>query len=135
MSFSYLSSGPGSSDRSWIRSRIGDTSTSNILLQDEEIDMLLEDYGSKYAAAAAAARSVGAQFARQVTKEVGKLKISMSEASNHYFGLADRLDQESGVNAGGAWAGGISESDKDVQRADPDWGGASFGVGQFDNPR
>jgi hypothetical protein len=104
------------------------------MLQDEEIDMLLDDYGSKYAAAAAAARSIGAQFARQVTKEVGRLKISMSEASNHYFGLAEKLDSESDINAGGAWAGGISESDKSVQEADTDWGGASFGVGQFDNP-
>lgn len=96
--------------------------------------MLLDDYGSKYAAAAAAARSIGASFSRKVTKEVGKLKISMAEASNHYFSLAEQLDRESHRNAGGAWAGGLSVSDKETQRDDTDWTGERFTSGQFDHP-
>lgn len=135
MSYSYLSSGPGSSDRSWVRMRIGDNSSDNVLFQDEEIDVLLSDYGNKYAAAAAAARSLGAKFARQVTKQVGRLKISMVEASESYFDLAKRLDEETQLNSGGAWVGGISVSDKETQEADTDWVGSRFSRGQFDNPR
>lgn len=138
MSFSYLSSGPGSSDRSWIRMRLGDTSSGTAMLQDEEIDAFIDEYGDKHTAAAAAARTLGAQYARQVTKEVGKLKISMAEASQHYFDLADRMERESQKNlsgdTGGAYAGGISQSEKDSDYADTDWVGSRFQTGQFDNP-
>lgn len=134
MSYSYLSSGPGSSDRSWVRMRIGDNSSADVLLQDEEIDVLLDDYGSKWSAAAAAARSVGAGFARRTEKTVGKLKIVMGESSAHYFDLASLLDAEANTNAGGAFAGGISDADKKTQTDDTDWAGASFTRSQFDNP-
>lgn len=133
MTFSYLSSGPGSSDRSWVRLRIGDNSSSNYRLEDEEIDVLLDDYGDKYSAGAAAARSMGADFSRQTTKTVGKLKIAMAEASQHYFDLAEQLDKESQVHAGGGFAGGISISDKETQTDDTDWQGSFFERGQFDN--
>lgn len=134
MSWSYLSSGPGSSDRSWIRARIGDTSSGNPLMQDEEIDMLLDDYGNKWEAGAAAARSIGAQFARQVTKQVGKLKISMAEASNSYFDLAKQLESESRQHTGGVWVGGVSNADKESNTSDTDWAGSMFTRGQFDSP-
>jgi hypothetical protein len=134
MSWTYLSSAPGSSDLSWIRARIGDTSSGSALLSDEEINLFLSDYGNKYEAGAAAARSVGAQFARTATKEVGRLKISMTDASKYYFDLADSLGREADVNDGGFFAGGISQSDKKTQTDDSDWLGASFSRGQFENP-
>lgn len=134
MAYSYLSSGPGSSDRSWIRLRLGDTSSGNVLLQDEEIDVLLDDYGSKYSAGAAAARAVGAGFSRQVTKQVGKLRITMAEASAHYFDLADKLDREAQIHSGGAYLGGASLSERQTEDDDTDWQGSVFGVGKNDNP-
>ena len=134
MAWSYLSSDPGSSDRSWVRLRIGDNSSADILLQDAEIDVLLADYGNKWSAAAAAARSVGAGFSRQVSKQIGKFRISMQESSAHYFRLAGELDLEGHQNTGAGFLGGASIADKKVQSDDSDWGGATFIRGQFDNP-
>jgi hypothetical protein len=116
--------------------RLGDTSSGTAMLTDEEIDSFLDEYGDKHTAAAAAARTVGSQFSRLATKEVGKLKISTSQSSMHYYDLADRLEREgsrAGI-AGGAYAGGISQSEKDSDYADTNWVGSRFKTGQFDNP-
>ena len=62
MTWSYLSDAPGSSDRSWVRLMIGDNSSGAAQLQDEELDVLLSDQGSKERAAIAAARAVGGKY-------------------------------------------------------------------------
>jgi hypothetical protein len=138
MSFSYLSSGPGSSDRSWVRLRIGDTSSGDVLLQNEELDVLLADEGTKHGAAAAAARAIGAQYARKVDKQVGRLRISMAQASEHFFSLADKIEQEE-VTSGSdtlnpPYAGGISLADRESDAADTDRPDYAFTRGQFDHP-
>ena len=132
MSWTYLSSAPGSSDLSWVRAQINDTSSANALLQDEEINLFLGDAANKYEAAARCARALGASFSRNALKQVGKLKMSMAEASEFYFNLAKSLDNDSSKFSGGAWAGGVSNSDKEIQTSDPDWAGASFTRNQFD---
>lgn len=138
--YSYLSSDPGSSDRSWVRLRIGDNSSADVLLYDEEIDVLLASEGGKYAAAASAARSIGARYARKTDKQIGRLRISMAQASQHYFDLADKLDTEAATAIGGMddivvpYAGGISLSDRDSDADDTDRPEYSFIRGQFDNP-
>jgi len=140
MTWSYLSSDPGSSDRSWVRLRIGDHSSGEQLLQDEEIEVFLSDAGSKYSAAAAAARAIGAHFARKVDKAVGKLRISMQQASEGYFDLADRLEREASIGDGATgslqlpYAGGISLADKAVDESDTDAPDYAFTRGQFDHP-
>lgn len=139
MSWSYLSTAPGSSDRSWVRLRIGDNSSGDQQLQNEEIDMLLASEGSKYAAAAAAARTIGAKFATRVDRTIGKLRISMAQASDHYFKLAETLDSEAAAGAASEgmdppFAGGISIADKDASKADTDRPAYAFTRGQFDHP-
>lgn len=135
MSWSYLSSEPGSSDRSWVRLVIGDNTTADEQLQDEELDVLISDQGSKERAAIAAARALGARYARKADKTVGRLSISMSQISQHYFDLATELGKTLGRLTGGAngmYAGGISESDKDSEIADTDRVAPAFSIGQFD---
>lgn len=112
MSWSYLSSDPGSSGKSWVRLRIGDTSSGDQLLSDEEINVFLDGEGNKYLAAAVAAETVGAQFARKVDKTVGRLRIAHGKAADAYFRTADRLRREMATRVA-PYAGGISEADKD----------------------
>jgi len=135
MTWSYLSSEPGSSDRSWVRLVIGDNTTADQQLQDEELDVLISDQGSKERAAIAAARALGARYARRADKTVGRLSISASQISQHYYDLAKELQKTLGRLTGGAdgmYAGGISVADKAAETADPDRVAPAFSAGQFD---
>lgn len=132
MTWTYASSSTTVTDLSWIRLRIGDTSSGDQLMQDEEINALLDSEGNREMAAALAAETVGAQFARKVDKSVGKLQIAFSQASEHYFGLAQRLRREVAVSAG-PYAGGISRDDKASNETDSDVVQPAFRVGMFDS--
>ena len=136
MTWSYLSSDPGSSDRSWIRFRVQDNSSDDQLLQDEGLDLLLADAG-KQKAASQAARTIGAQFSRRANKEVGKLKIEQGKLAKHFFELADELEKEFAASitggATGMYAGGITRSDKRLEESDPDRVPSAFTIDQFDN--
>ena len=137
MTWSYLSSEPGSSDRSWVRLKIGDNSSADQQLQDEEIELLIVDEGSKERAAIAAARALAAKFARRSDKVVGRLRIAMSQVADHYFDLADNLEKGLSRRSGGAsgiYAGGISRSDKQSEEADTDRVDPGFERQQFDHP-
>lgn len=130
MAFTY-STTPETSARSYIRLILGDTSSGNPMLQDEEIDAFLSLEGGRDIAASHAADAVGANFARQVDKSIGKLKISIAAASGHYFALADRLRFKAASRAA-PYAGGISRDDKrDVER-DSDRVKPAFTVGMHD---
>ena len=75
MTFSYNTRAPESSARSYIRLILGDTSSGNTMLQDEEIDAFLSLEGGRDIAASHAADAIGATFARRVDRTIGKLKI------------------------------------------------------------
>lgn len=114
---------------------IGDNTTADEQLQDEELDVLISDQGSKERAAIAAARALGARYARRADKTVGRLSISMSQISKQYFDLAKELQKTLGRLTGGAsgmYAGGISVADKDTEIADTDRVAPAFTVGQWD---
>lgn len=119
MTFSYLSTAPESSARSYIRLVIGDTSSGSNNLEDEEIDAFLSLEGGRDLAAAHAADAIGATFAGKVDKTVGKLKISLAAASDHFFTLADRLRFKAHSRAA-PYAGGISQDDKRDAERDTD---------------
>ena len=137
MTWHYLSTAPASSERSWIRLRIGDTSSGDPMFEDEEIEAFLSEAGNKYDALAMAAETLGAKFARSADKQVGKLRLAMGKVSERYFQMADRVRSEAdaeGDAGGGVYAGGISESDKDTDLLDTDAVDPAFTRDQFDNP-
>lgn len=137
MTWSYLSSEPGSSNRSWVRLKIGDNDSGTPELQDEEIELLISDEGSKERAAIAAARALGARYARRADKKIGRLSINASQIAKSFFDLANELEKGLGRKAGGSdgiYAGGISISDKRTEEADSDRVAPAFAKGQFDNP-
>lgn len=136
MTYSYLSSEPGSSERSWVRLKLADNTSGNVELQDEEIELLLAAEGSKERAAIAGARAIGARYARKADKKVGRLSISHATVAKHYFDLAAELERNMRNRPGGAsglYAGGIEASDKETEEADTDRVAPAFSRGQFDN--
>lgn len=133
MTWTYLSTAPGSSAKSWVRMRVGDTSSGDQLLSDEEINAMVDAEGTKEGGAALAAETLGAQFARKADKQIGKLRIGLAKASEHYFRLADRLRAELAAKSGGVYVGGVSESDKLLDEQDADVVRPAFRRGQFDN--
>jgi len=133
MSWTYASSNAGSSDLSWVRMRVGDTTSGDQLLQDEEIAALLAEHGDRYVAAARSARAISGWFARRVQKSAGKFSISCQQASESYAKLADRLETEAGMRAV-PYAGGISVSDKETVAADGDRMLPQFRLGMDDFP-
>jgi len=133
MTFTYASTAPASSDRSYIRLRIGDTSSGSARFSDEELDAFLSVESNKYLAAAVAAESLMALYATKVDKSVGRLRISMQQASGHFSKLAMRLRAEASMRVA-PYAGGISIADKQDQNADTDRVNPSFSMGQYDDP-
>lgn len=133
MVWSYNTTQPGSSDLSYVRLRIGDTSSGSPLLQDEEIEALLDSEGNKEFAAAVAAETIGASLAIRTDKTVGKFRLANAKASESYFKLADRLRMRANIGVA-PYVGGISQSDIDAREADADQVGAPFQLGMHDFP-
>lgn len=87
---------------------VGDTITTDQLLQDEEIYFVLSEQPYPNYAAADCADMIAARFARQVNTENSLLKVWASERHKHYVKLAERLRSNGpGVLPGGENAGAI----------------------------
>lgn len=107
--------------RDQIRLLIGDTNTNDQQLQDAEIAYLVTENGGVYSAAAAAARTIAAKYARMVDLEVrGLQKQSLAQRQQHYADLAGQLTQKSARAGAMPYAGGISVADKQTQEQDTD---------------
>lgn len=83
---------PNVSQRDSIRFLIGDTDTTDQLVNDEEIAWVLTDTDSIYQAAHDLCTVIAAKFARLATsKSVGDLSLSYSDRSETYHRLAERM--------------------------------------------
>ena len=133
MTWTYNAAAVGSSARSFVRFRLGDTSSGHPLLQDEEIDGMLADLGDQYFAAARLARGIAATFLTRADKSVGKLNIKASQPAVAYERLAVQLEMEAAMRVT-PYAGGISVADKEANHEDMDTVLPQFTIGQFDLP-
>lgn len=119
-----------------VRLHLGDTNENAPLLKDEEILYFLECNRGVLGAAAAAAEAVAAMFARQVDETTGDIKRSCAQRQRHFRLLADKLRKQAENPTNLApipYAGGISISDIDKNRADCDRFPDVFRVGQLDH--
>lgn len=95
-------------------------------------------YGdNSYVLAAAAARSLAAKYASSVTKKSGDVSVNASDKFSHYTALAKDLDRQAtlrGLSATSAYAGGISQGDKDTRASDTDRVSPFFTRDLHDNP-
>lgn len=108
-----------------VRLLIGDTDASDVLLQDEEINVFITTYGKLQLAASHAAMAISAKFTREADKRVGNLSITYSNRANNYKTLSKELKNSAASTLFG-YIGGISKSDKTVNEDNVDRVSPSF---------
>lgn len=122
-----------------VRLLIGDTDTTDQLVQDEEIIFALgENNDDVYLASSWLCRVISAKFARLVDTQLdGVLEAKYGQRAKQYALLAvqmESLGRKSSGRALGVSAGGISKTVMEAVDADPDRPVPAFRMGQFDNP-
>lgn len=91
MTFTYTGD-PSVSDRDKVRFLIGDTDSTDPLVNDEEIEWALGEAGSIYQAAHDLCTVIASKFARMATsKSVGDLSLSYQDRAETYHRLAERM--------------------------------------------
>jgi hypothetical protein len=135
---------PSVNARDAIRFLTGDTDTNDQLVNDEEIAWMNNQVTgsdtattSLYEAAARVLLAMASKFTREADKQVGDLRISFSQKAASAREQASELRmlaaREGSVPT--PYAGGISISDKDIDRGDSDIVEPYFQTGQFGNNR
>lgn len=143
MSWSYtpsdLNTTTASGRLNTVRLLVGDTDSTDELVQNEEILFALSQTGDNvYYAAVWICRAVAAKFSRLVTTNLdGALSANYSDRAKQYNQLAIQIEAQGKKTSGkalGVSAGGISVAAMGVANSDPDRVKPAFGVNQFDNP-
>jgi hypothetical protein len=141
MTWEY-SGDPTLSAKDEVRFLIGDTDDTDELLQDEEIDYLVLEFGSPTLAAANACQALAAKFSRRSIDEkaVGDLRLKYADRAAMFRTQAERLFVASGgsssaVPAVAPYVGGLSVNEKIAADTDPDLIRSSIYVGMHDKER
>lgn len=120
-----------SADKDKVRFNVGDTDSTEELLQDEEITYLLVD-NSVLGASIAAAENIAAMFSRLMDENVGDVKISYSQRAEAYWKMVDKLKRKFSISSSAPIAPAISITSKEVAEADTDRVKPSFTIGMDD---
>jgi hypothetical protein len=99
MSWSY-GNDPSASDKDYVRFRIGDTDTTDQLVQDEEINGAVALTSTKQQAALLTAKALLAKWARFVDTKMGKLSLALSQRIRALQALIPDLEDEAGTLGG-----------------------------------
>ena len=143
MTWTY-SGAPDSSALDGIRFLIGDTDTNDQLLSNEEITWVNSQVtgsttstASLYESSYRCMISIASKFSRLADQSVGELSVSMSQKAEGARTQAKELkalsSKEGGVPT--PYAGGITKSDKDIDRENSDLVQPWIKSGQFGNVR
>ncbi len=133
---------PDANARDAIRFLIGDTDTDDQLLSDEEIAWVNKEVSGTttattalYLAGYRCCITIASKFSREADKNVGDLSISMSQKAGSYRLQAAELEQLVAATGGTPtpYAGGITISDKDIDRDNSNINHTWFNSGQFTN--
>lgn len=142
MSWSYsatdLNTTTASGRLNSVRLLVGDTDTTDQLVQNEEINFALGQTGDNvYYAAAWICRAIAAKFSRLVDTTLdGALSAKYSSKAKQYQQLAVQVENQGKKTSGkafGVFAGGISISDMVVVNEDIDRVKPAFTIDKFDN--
>jgi hypothetical protein len=131
MTWTY-SGDPASSDLDQTRFLIGDTDTTDQLVNNEEVNWALSQF-SVFVAAAELCDAIAAKFSRKVDKAVGDLKISFSKMSEQYAKKGKQLRNRGSFVGVSAYVGGISVSEKESVESNTDRVSPSFTRGMNDH--
>lgn len=135
MTFTYTAS-PATSDLDAVRTLLSDTNSDDVLLTDETINWLLDEWPTVHQAARAGAEIIASQMARDAIsqKRVGDLSLSydFSSRANDYRKLAESLAaQAARKTAPRVYANPdalLSTRERDAGTT------TDFRLGQFDDP-
>lgn len=120
MAFTY-SGDPSNSTRDELRFLIQDTDQTDFAFQDGELDYFLLGSGDNpFSAAIRAIETLIAKYSKLVDEKVGQVSKSYSQLVDHYKALLATLQRRVAIDDALPFAGGISESQKDVQEDDHD---------------
>lgn len=137
MGWTY-SGDPATDNKDAVRFLVGDTDSTDPLVQDEEINYLLGEHTEPMLAAIAAAEQLAVRFAREVTHSADGLSYSASDLHKHYLAIADRLKsvhRRARAKAARPYAGGLSWAERDKDDADDDLIQTHIRSHDMDNPR
>ena len=116
-----------------VRFLVGDTDCPTAFLTDQEINFLIAEEGGADFAAPCAANAIAAKVARRVTQTAGGVAQALSDLFDHYNTLAKKLLAKANSNVT-VYAGGLSVTEKQLDRQDEDLIQPYFERGQFRNP-
>lgn len=137
MAWSY-SGDPTSNEKDAVRFLIGDTDAADPLVADEEIVYALSVTSSPIAASVVVLRSLASRYARYADKQVGDLRIALSQKAEAFRKLAEELGDEETSGAlssfGGPVATGTRVSEVEDALRDTDRRHEYFRPGAHDHP-
>lgn len=142
MSWSYdasnLNTTTASGRLNTVRLIVGDTETTDQLIQNEEIAFALSQSNNNvYYAASLVCRLIAAKFSRLVDTSLDNaISAKYSTRAKQYQQLALQVEAQAKKASGksiGVFAGGILKTDMAVANQDPDRVRPAFNVHQFDN--
>jgi len=115
-----------------MRMLLHDCSSGTAKFSDEELEWFVDNSASVWYAAAEAADALAMQItASGVRKKVGDLEIDYGGTALQYRGLAARF-RARGALAAVPYAGGITRSGKDAEKADSDRPAPAVSIGMHD---
>lgn len=127
-----------STDTDEVRLLIGDTDTTDQLLQNEEIGFFLTQASDVVLdAAARSARAIAGQFARRVDSSVESVRSAASQKKKHYTEMAAMYEGQlatKGAGLGIPIVGGISKDTMRDVREDTDRVEPKFEMDKYANP-
>ena len=141
MTWTYTGN-PSATARDAIRFLVGDTDTNDQLVSDEEIAWVNNQVSGSdtattylYSAAYRTMLTIASKFSRLADQTVGDLKVSLSQKADNARTQAVELKVLAGREGMVPVpnAGGISISDKEIDRANSDRVAPFFTSGQFAN--
>lgn len=100
MSHFTYSNDPNDSDRDYVRFRLGDTDSTDVILFDEEIDGAIAIAGTKEGGAYLAAKAIIAKWTRVPDSKMGKLDIKFSQRVTGLQGMLEELEAEAKQGGG-----------------------------------
>jgi len=121
-----------------VRLLVGDTDSTDQLVQNEEIIFALSQVGNNvYYAGSWVCRVIAAKFSRMVDTQLdGALSANYSDRAKQFQQLSVQIEAQGKKTSGkalGVFAGGISVTQVAVANQDTDRVKPAFSINQFDN--
>lgn len=126
---------PEATTRDWVRARIGDIDEEQEFLSDTEYDSIIDaSADNRLASTIEAIKWILTRLSRNVDYRLHGVVVDASQARDHFAQALEELTGIGSSSAALAYAGGISQADKDTREADSDRVPTSFKRGMHEHP-